>query len=335
MDTEVKWTKADGEVHIKDHCALAAVDAVGMEKSFEDIPVSSQLNIFSYLDVCSLCHSAQVCKLWRTLTNDPVLWEKKLRFDVMRWHVIDHLSHPQTHQNHYPDLTPKEIYVKCCPEFRSIEKESIAARAFQQFLKMRVSFGFSVPRIIMFGSGLNDTGLVSRIMTDPSSPFTVQGMFPGRFDGMGSGVTLRYDEGTINLITLYGLPKAERESGRVDSKLLHASESGEITLSDSVRQLCGTVDCFIFAVDCLIGTHDETFRAEEFRAMIDERWLQPKVQVLVLCVVPDGTHDAVSSLDIADKLDLANLSRPWQVRQCHVSSLYGFIPGLKWVTSNM
>merc|ERR1712183_346507 len=128
-------------------------------------------------------------------------------------------------------------------------------------------------------------------------------MFPGAFNGMGSGVTLRYDQGTIDLITLYGLPKHERERGRVDSKLLVKDEESEydntITVTQPVQQLCKTIDCFIFAVDCLVGTHDATFRTEEFHAMIDERWLQPKVQVLVLCVVADESQESVSSLEIA------------------------------------
>ena len=160
-------------------------------------------------------------------------------------------------------------------------------------------------------------------------------MFPGRYGGMGGGVTLQYDQGTVDMITLYGAPKSERENGRIDSKLLCESDEGEILPTPSVRQLCGSVHSFIYAVDCLIDTHAVTFCGDDFKAMIDDRWLPAKAQVLVLCIVPDGSHDAVSALEVADKLNLSELSRPWQVRQCHVSSLYGFIPGLKWVTSNM
>ncbi len=37
----------------------------------------------------------------------------------------------------------------------------------------------------MFGPGLESetSGIVKKIFSDPSSPFTVKGMFPGQFDG--------------------------------------------------------------------------------------------------------------------------------------------------------
>lgn len=42
---------------------------------------------------------------------------------------------------------------------------------------------FHTPRIVMFGSGLDTSGLVGRIMQDPRSPLTITGMFPGEYNG--------------------------------------------------------------------------------------------------------------------------------------------------------
>lgn len=55
------------------------------------------------------------------------------------------------------------------------------------------------------------------------------------------------------------------------------------------------------------------FGKEEFDAMTDNKWLSDKIPVLVLCVVPEASVNSVSSLDVADQLDLLHLTRPWQV----------------------
>ena len=53
---------------------------------------------------------------------------------------------------------------------------------------------------------------------------------------------------------------------------------------------------------------------QKFHMMLDERWLQPKVPVLIMCCVPNATLTSLSSLKVADTLKLRQLSRPWQVR---------------------
>lgn len=297
---------------------------------YHDLPTNVQLNILSFLDVRTLCNICKVCRSWNDLANDKLLWEKKLRHDSYVWQRIDHLSHPLLHLQTNPELSSKEIYLKCCPESRQLSKASIQFPT--QIPNLSYFFGFSVPRIVMFGSGLDSSGLVKRILWDQRSPFSVKGMFPGQFDGIGSGVTLQHAGGTMNMITLYALPRAERQQqrgGERRSKLLVGEE-----ISQPVKELCNTVDAFIYVVNT---SNEErvTFGSEEFRAMIDDRWLQPKVPVLVLCVVPNATIKSVSSLEVANKLNLLSLSRPWQVRQCHINSLYGFMPGVTWLNKHI
>jgi len=295
-----------------------------------ELPTNVWLQIFSYLDVSSLCKVARVCPPWNNLANDNLLWENKLNNDSYHWERIDHLSHPRLHKETNVDLTPKEIYLKCCPECRYLRKSI----QFPTHLpKLSYFFGFSTPRIVMFGSGMDSSGLVRRVLWDQRSPFTVKGMFPGQFEGTGSGVTLQYTEGTIDLICLYALSRAERINqdlnGERKSRLLVNNE-----VSHSIKELCSTVDAFIYIVNAT-NEHRVTFGSEEFKALIDDRWLQPKVPVLVLCVVPNATVQSVSSLDVANKLNLLKLSRPWQVRQCHVNSLYGFTPGVTWLNKHI
>ena len=45
-------------------------------------------------------------------------------------------------------------------------------------------FGLTTPRIAMFGSGLDRNNFVKKLLWDKHSPFVVQKMFPGQFEGM-------------------------------------------------------------------------------------------------------------------------------------------------------
>jgi len=313
-------------------------DNINNEESavFSDIPVQVQLVIFLYLDIKSLCRSSRVCSDWLSVINDPLLWNKKLTQDSLKWQMVDHLSHPKLYK--ITDLSSKEIYIKCCPEYRRYNSK-YSINFPKQIPNLRYYFGFSIPRVVMFGSGLDSSGLVRGLLWSKGSPFVVKGMFPGQFDGIGSGVTLQYTGGTVNMITLYGLSKSERENQQVkdirQSRLLvQHDQTDEMILSPSVKELISTVDAFIYIVNAT-DAESVIFGKEEFDAMTDNKWLSDKIPVLVLCVVPEASVNSVSSLDVADQLDLLQLTRPWQVRQCHLDSLYGFIPGVNWLNKHV
>lgn len=60
------------------------------------------------------------------------------------------------------------------------------------------------------------------------------------------------------------------------------------------------------------------FGSDELKAMLDERWSNRKVPLLVLCLKTNNPtttslSDDVSSIVVANKLNLRSLSRPWQV----------------------
>lgn len=67
------------------------------------------MKILSCLDVYSLGKAAMVCRLWYNLATDDVLWESKLKMDVGKWQVIDHLSHPSLYRETMTDFTAKEM----------------------------------------------------------------------------------------------------------------------------------------------------------------------------------------------------------------------------------
>ena len=70
---------------------------------------------------------------------------------------------------------------------------------------------------------------------------------------------------------------------------------------------------------------------EELKAVVNDRWVHSKAPLLVLSCVANASNGQFSSINVANILNLRDLNRPWQVRACHVSSLYGLLPGVKWL----
>ena len=73
--------------------------------------------------------------------------------------------------------------------------------------------------------------------------------------GVGSGFTLRTaDEASLDLITLYTATRSERETRSAEqrvsqSRLMTASSGNVGELQPAVKELCRTLDGFIYVVD--------------------------------------------------------------------------------------
>ena len=191
----------------------------------------------------------------------------------------------------------------------------------------------------MFGSGLDASGLVQRILWDKNSPFTVKGMFPGQHGGVGAGVTLEHESGTINLITMHSLPKAEREQqqaegARRSNLLVETTDTDNrslFTLSPSIQQMISSVSAFIYVVKSDCGVDRVKLGMEEFKSMMEATLLSRNVPVLILCCSDSVDCYSIPCLDIIDELDVAHLKRPWQARKCQIDTLKGFLDGINWL----
>lgn len=60
---------------------------------------------------------------------------------------------------------------------------------------------------------------------------------------------------------------------------------------------------------------------EEFEAMLDPRWVKPNAPVLILSLVQNASTKSVPSIEVAEQLNLLNVSRPWQVIQRLIKDL--------------
>eukprot|EP00794_Sanderia_malayensis_P008143 gene8143-9013_t len=310
---------------------------------FQDLSFFVQIKIFSYLDVRSLSKASMVSRLWYNLSNDEMLWKRKLEKDLELWNVIDHLSHPDLYKDTDAELSSKEIYLNCCPDCGKQKQKS----NFRFHLpKFSFYFGFSVPKVVMFGPGLESktSGIVRKMFSD--SMFTIKGMFPGEFEGTGSGVSLQFDGGMMNLITLYSASKREREANlangvrrnkflverdEVDAEEGLQDENVTLTLTQPVKDLCSTVDAFIFVVDSTQNEQRVELGLDELKAVMGNRQLKSAAPLLVLSCVADEEIRAHPTISVANKLNLRELNRPWQVRSCEVSTLSGLLPGVQWL----
>lgn len=204
----------------------------------------------------------------------------------------------------------------------------------------------------MFGPGLeSDTrGLVRQLLHDRTSPFEMIGMFPGQFDGTGSGLCLKFDNKEFNLITLYASNMKDREAnarqGRPRfSKLLvdaedtignddnrdNESRQSDTRLRHTVRELCKTIDGFIYVVDSSADNQRVNLGDRELSAMLNENWTQLGAPLLVLSAVSQPDSPALSCATVVELLQLRQFNRPWQVNSACVETLEGVPPGIKWL----
>lgn len=136
----------------------------------------------------------------------------------------------------------------------------------------------NVPRLLMFGSGLESVPIVKMMLWEELSPYRPTGMFPGK-DGVGSGVCISHRNNSINLVTLYTATKykestsylylasftwfrtcrAERQAAslgnrarvnKLVSPFSHGAGDDQATeLTAAVQEQCQLANGFILAVD--------------------------------------------------------------------------------------
>ncbi|XP_011404472.1 PREDICTED: F-box only protein 4-like isoform X1 [Amphimedon queenslandica] len=311
---------------------------------FSDLPVGVVIHIAAYLDVRSLCHLQQTCQRMYTLTSDELLWRRKLWEDSRQWEVVSHLSHPKVYQEVSSDRSAQAIYESCFTNRDSVPYQPFTQRL-QSFVRRLQGH---IPRLLMFGSGLETVPLVKRMILDSNSPYKPIGLVPGK-DGAGSGISIKHNNATVNLITLYTATKAERlaasaGTGQRINKLISGSASkdrggagdegvAEPILTLAVQEQCQMADGFILAVDAT-NLNEEILESdiETLTAMLLASHNQ-RIPLLVLSCLfqTDDQQPSLPSLDVADKLKLIDISNPWQVRSLNVNTFEGLSTGLDWL----
>lgn len=313
------------------------------ETGFQHIPVCIQLYVFSLLSSHDLARLSSVCKYWNVLSNDELLWKSFLERDMVTWTNIGHRSNPHTYLEVNSDLSYKQIYIRCNPEINMEPPNFQLSSLFRSLLPKKP------PKLVMFGPGLetNVRGITRKMIYNRNSPvFQVTGMFPGEFPGVGAGfnVTIKESLKEMKLITLYSATKSERENQNMEnraqrSRLLVASrkqnESNdgepEYELQDALKELCRSVDGFIFIVESTADSNFIEVGKPELFAIMKEAGITHGAPLLVAsCVLEDSTP-RIPCIDVVKKLQLQKLKGPWKVHDVVIDSLRGIVPALNWL----
>ncbi|CAD5111180.1 DgyrCDS514 [Dimorphilus gyrociliatus] len=350
------FNKNREEVEIDDDYQQPRKGYDSLTTTFHDLPIPIQLYIFSLLDAKTVCHISASCRNWNRLCNDEILWKNMLLRDMESWETIQHSTHPDIYSNNQEaeeltnstrneELTAKEIYLRCSPESsRLINNQNDSLRKFSSIIRSMLPK--KIPKIAMFGPGLetSTSGIVQQ-MLNRRDVFESLGMFPGQFEGCGSGFTMRMNSPstncTFNLITLYSASKMEREKyGNKNEERLKNNrlfdnqerQKGVYEVHRAIREVCRNVDAFIFVVDATKGCEQDVSNGQiELNAMLHDLWSLPAFPVLILSCIPSVQVERIPCIKVARLLKLHKLRKPWSVQNCDTFTLAGIAEGLSWL----
>ncbi len=218
----------------------------------------------------------------------------------------------------------------------------------------------SIPKLVMFGPGLETTTscLVTNILW--KSDFKFIGMIPGR-DGYGSGIKLKlFNHKPFNLTILYTNVSKIRNNNSRDLNLnrLIVSKEDQFELSPQVREACSNCSGFIYVVD---NKHLASLDQSSIKSQIPEpgnihnlspvdnyklelnvlmKEVDPELPLLILgCYVNEleKKDNDFSCVDIIEKLELFNLKQDWQIRNCDVFQprLKDIMLGFEWMLGKL
>ncbi|PVD22809.1 hypothetical protein C0Q70_16065 [Pomacea canaliculata] len=311
---------------------------------FDCLPINVKLHIFSFLDAHSLCLACGVCKSWNQMLWDESLWRHRLEVDKHTWSQVTHCTNPEVYQEASSEWTYKEIYLRCSPDV--IKSQRGTNSTFHQVSTvLKYLLPKKVPKAAMFGPGLetSTSGIVRKMLYENNDNFTRIAMFPGQFEGVGAGMTLKLSDGhQFHLSVLYSASKHERENQHQQNRLARnrmlsqqqgaeASDAVTYELQPALQQLCHTLDAFVFVVDASESLEAVSAGKAELRAMVQERWASPRVPVLVLSCVPTANSSRIPAVDVMLALELSSFTRPWMVIDCVTENLRSVDTGIVWM----
>jgi len=305
--------------------------------TFDSLPVRLQFEIFLTLSGADLCRCSRVCRNWQLLTSDDFIWNRILKRESRHWSRI--------YSNRNPDLyrsfgfSSKQIYLQCHPRATGSQSTLTTAQFFlHHYLTM------FRPRIVMFGPGLEreSSKIVRSILTDrlsnDSYRFIVTGLVAGEFSGIGSGISLKLDDQSFNLITLYSNSKSIRRQmngeNRVEQNKLfmHRTEHQQTyELQPAIQELCKHSHGLVYVIDRTQSFHEVASCQSELSAMTCPLWTAVSVPLLILACNRGYSEDLMSAVDVVRALRLGRIGRKWLVQTGEVESLIGIREGISWL----
>ncbi|KAH9515362.1 hypothetical protein Btru_014251 [Bulinus truncatus] len=330
-------------LYLKDDSKICFSSDSGDNSFIQYLPINLKLEIFSYLDARSLCMACCVNREWNQLTCDDLLWHHLLKKDVRSWAQISHMTNPKMYQEVNSEWSQKEIYLKCSPEFqKQLRRSNSTFHQVSSVLKYFVPK--KVPKVAMFGPGLEQStsSIVRHMLYEENPTFIRTAMFPGQFDGVGAGMTIKMPSGhSMHLSVLYSASKHERENQNAQQRMENhrmmqkpAGQAEDIPpyeLKIQIKCLCQILDGFIFVVDASETRESIESGCCELMAMIKERKTSHHIPVLILSCVKEESSLRIPAVEIVELLQLSTLTQPWLIIDCVADTLHSVDLGVTWL----
>ena len=276
-----------------------------------------------------------MCKKWYRLATDDNAWRQRLVHDMKSWSSISSCSNPLNYVLVQSDRLQKEIYLTCSPTIRRCSTQPDESFVYFSQLSNYVRSWFGSSKdLIMFGPGLeSDTSpLVKNLLWDESKRFQTMGMIPGHA-GFGSGVKIKLNDSSFNLITLYTNCMQELENRTnterlVDNnRLVQSNHIDHFGISPQVRDVCREAHGLIYVIDANRENKLNDF-CTELQVMTREFSNLP---LLILSCIRNSETKRWPSIDVVRELQLSSLGNQWLVQDCCVDDLNGVEEGFAWL----
>lgn len=310
-------------------------DSPAEMNSILSLPDEVYLHLFSFLSPIDLCQASAVCKKWYRLATDDNVWQQRLKRDVKSWPSISSRSNPLSFALVQSDRSQKEIYLTCSPTIHRFSNPTDQPFSYlMQLPEYFRSFFSNSKHLIMFGPGLESytSPLVKNLLWDESKRFQTVGMIPGTA-GFGSGIKMKLNNQSFNLITLYTTCMKERENRNnadrlaTNNHLVLSNEIDRFGISPQVREVCRESSGLIYVIDADQNNNLSDFRTE-LQVMTREFDHLP---LLILSCVSEKRTQRWPAIDVVQSLDLSSLGNTWFVQNACVEDMNGVENGFTWL----
>ncbi|XP_014669550.1 PREDICTED: F-box only protein 4-like [Priapulus caudatus] len=311
-------------------------DSNGSISDFLGLPVSVQLQIFSYLSPKALCGVASVCRQYYILSCDEILWQRHLYKDVVTWNVLTNELNPDDKT----DLPAKQIYQTCSQQFQHKNLEYYPViRQISTIIKTLISW--RPPKVVMFGPGLESSAtkcVLGKMLYD-TSLFQITGLVPGRSGGIGAGIDLRIKSRRFTLITLYSNTERVREQYPTkncvaNNRMLAQDGDGTIYLTSAMGEVARSANAFVFVVDAS-DRNEYALRNSSYdsllSAVVTPQTGSSCAPLLVVAAAINNAPNSVSAIEVTRNLKLNKILNPWQVHMVDIANLGGISAAFEWV----
>ncbi|XP_043233233.1 uncharacterized protein LOC122387245 [Amphibalanus amphitrite] len=325
-----------------------------------DLPLLVMEKISVYLSAEDVWQLGATCRQLRELCTDDKLWRDRIMREA-RTLIVDELSDEQAvfqHQRHQITMTvsnprldqPRLHWSSVRPRKRR-EPPSRGALLDSWALITDLVTGRNAasaapagvtPRILMYGSGLENKSVLRRMMMDKAEGLHVHSLVPSANRGVGAGVRFRFsDDATFDLITLYSNTSEVRRrrtlGGAASQTRLYASvnEGGRLKMEPFVTDLLQHADGVVHVVEAAEEKGDYGFESLEREAMQEAMTESGRqLPLLTLLLAAEPPHSRSSTLGWRAQQRLAPPpAGPHAVLTTSVCSLTDLSHGFSWLTA--